>query len=116
MEIVHQFEPTDLQCGQAVLGMICGIAADDVCRELDNSRETTLAEMRSFLSAHGFTVSRDRKSVSESGELPSLALLSLETPICWHWSLYFDGVFYDPQYGILTDWPPSNRRYCWSIG
>ena len=43
------------------------------------------------------------------------ATLSLETPHCWYWSLYFDGIFYDPEYGVLEEFPPSVRRYYWEI-
>ena len=39
IEYIH--EPTDLQCGQAVLAMLTGMTAEAVCAELDNERETT---------------------------------------------------------------------------
>ena len=48
-------------------------------------------------------------------DLPSVALLSLETPRCWHWSLYFDGIFYDPEHGVLEDYPLCNRKFYWEI-
>ena len=47
MNYIH--EPDPLQCGQAVLAMLCGITVDEVVRELSNPRETTLAQMKSFL-------------------------------------------------------------------
>ena len=42
-------EPTDLQCGQAVLAMLTGMTAEAVCTELGNERETTLREMKDDL-------------------------------------------------------------------
>ena len=42
-------------------------------------------------------------------------MLSLETPRCWHWSLYCDGVFYDPEHGIMDDFPEAARKYYWEI-
>ena len=48
-------------------------------------------------------------------DLPDIALLSLETPKCWHWSLYASGKVYDPEYGVLDDFPVSNRKYYWEI-
>ena len=115
MEIKHIFEPTPLQCGQAVLSMVTGKSTDDVVKALDNDRETTLKEMLLFLNQNGFKVENKRLQAQNKADLPEIALLSLETPRCWHWSLYFEGVFYDPEHGVLNDFPESNRRYYWEI-
>ena len=114
-EIVYIHEPTDLQCGQAVLAMLTGIDPAQVCAELENHRETTLREMKDFLRRRGFAVSDRRVQVTSPSELPPLCLLSLETPRCWHWSLFSAGVFYDPEHGVMRDFPDSARRYYWEI-
>ena len=108
-------EPTDLQCGQAVLAMLTGLTAEQVAKELNNDRETTLKEMKSFLRNHGVEVSEKRVQVTLREELPPMCLLSLETPRCWHWSMYCEGTFYDPEHGLLTDFPISERKYYWEI-
>ncbi len=115
MEISYIHEPTDLQCGQAVLAMILGTTAEEVCRQLNNYRETNLREMKDTLRNAGFIVSDTRVLFTSKTELPSLCMLSLETPRCWHWSLYFNGIFYDPEHGVMSDLPASNRRYYWKI-
>lgn len=113
--IKHIYEPDDLQCGQAVLAMLTGIDIVKIAEECGTTRETKLADMKRVLSAHGFEMSAERKAVQKIHELPQIALLSLETPRCWHWSLYFDGVVYDPEHGVLNDFPNSNRKYFWEI-
>ena len=115
MDIKHIFEPTSLQCGQAVLAMVTGRKVDEIVSLLGNERETTLREMLWCLEYFGFSVEMERKEIIAKEELPPFCLLSLETPKCWHWSLYFNGMFYDPEYGILSQFPPSNRRYYWEI-
>ncbi len=77
--------------------------------------ETDLKQMKAVFETLGVSVQTCRISVKEKSELPKSALLSLETPKCWHWSLYIDGTFYDPEYGVLDDFPPSNRRYYWKL-
>jgi len=116
MKIQYIHEPTDLQCGQAVLAMISGLTVEQVAAELENEQETDLREMKTFLRRHGFHISDERIPVRKKEELPPLCLLSLETPRCWHWSLYCDGLFYDPEHGILEDFPESKRRYYWETG
>ena len=113
MEYIH--EPTDLQCGQAVLAMLTGTPVLQVAAELGNDKETTLKEMKSFLRAHGLQVSDERIQVERKSDLPPLCMLSLETPRCWHWSLYCDGVFYDPEHGVMEDFPVCSRKYYWEI-
>lgn len=115
MEIEYIHEPTDLQCGQAVLAMLTGIPVEEVCLILGNERETVLREMKDFLRGHGLSISDRRVQVTEREELPEICLLSLETPRCWHWSLYCEGVFYDPEHGVMDDFPESGRRYYWTI-
>ncbi len=113
IEYIH--EPDDLQCGQAVLAMVTGIPVSEVSEMLDNRRETTLKEMKCFLSQNGYKVSDERIQVKNKNELPRLCILSLETPRCWHWSLYCDGVFYDPEHGVMEDFPVCKRKYYWNI-
>ena len=47
-EIKYVHEPTDLQCGQAVLAMLTGLPVLQVTKELNNDRETTLKEMKDY--------------------------------------------------------------------
>ena len=113
--ISYIHEPDDLQCGQAVLSMITGLKVEEVAEELHNDRETNLTEMKSFLRGRGAWVSDERIAVTKKEDLPALCMLSLETPRCWHWSLYCDGAFYDPEHGVLEDFPESARKYYWEV-
>lgn len=114
-KIQHIFEPDPLQCGQAVLSMLTGKSVDEIIKECETVRETDLKCMKRVLGDNGMHLLGERKAVTDKKDLPEIALLSLETPKCWHWSLYFRGLFYDPEYGLIKDFPPSNRRYFWEI-
>lgn len=108
-------EPTDLQCGQAVIAMLTDKTALDIVNLLKNEKETTLKEMFYALEYYNISYDKQRKEVTKKEQLPKVAILSLETPRCWHWSLYFDGVFYDPEHGVMKDFPESERKYYWEI-
>ncbi len=111
----HMFEPNPLACGQAVLCMLSGVSYEEIVKLVKTEKETTLKDMKSSLDTLGISYCDKRIQVESKEDLPPVALLSLETPKCWHWSLYFKGIFYDPEYGILEDFPPSKRRYYWEI-
>ncbi|EWM55223.1 hypothetical protein [Ruminococcus flavefaciens] len=115
MKIDYIHEPTDLQCGQAVLAMVLGKTPEYICRYLNNHRETDLKEMKRCFREHGVDVSDQRVQAYSKEELPPLCMLSLETPRCWHWSLYCEGTFYDPEHGVLNDFPQSKRKYFWEL-
>ena len=115
MKIRYIHEPNDLQCGQAVLAMALNKTVDEIIEYLGNERETTLKEMKITLREFGVNISDERYLVIDRNELPEMCLLSLETPRCWHWSLFCNGKFYDPEHGIMDDFPESNRRYYWKL-
>ncbi len=115
MEIKYIHEPTELQCGQAVLAMALDKTVDEIIEYLGNERETDLKEMKSTFRKFGIYISDERVQVNDKSQLPGFCLLSLETPRCWHWSLFFDGKFYDPEHGIMNDFPVSGRRYYWEL-
>ncbi|MCQ2450774.1 MAG: hypothetical protein MJ080_02195 [Clostridia bacterium] len=113
--VEHRFEINPLACGQAVICMLSGLEFDEVFKLVKTEKETTLKDMFFALNSLGIDIQKNRQEVTSKNDLPDIALLSLETPKCWHWSLYYFGKFYDPEYGILDDFPPSNRRYFWEI-
>lgn len=113
--IKYIHEPTDLQCGQAVLAMLLDKTVDDIIKFLNNDRETTLKEMKHTLDDSGVKYNPARKEAFCKEELPSACILSLETPRCWHWSFYYHGTFFDPEHGVMDDFPESKRKYYWEI-
>ncbi len=113
IEYIH--EPTDLQCGQAVLAMILGVSVSEIIEICKTDRETKLKDMSETLAHYGVTMSQMRKEAQNKSELPQVCILSLETPRCWHWSLYAYGTFYDPEHGVMPDFPECKRKYYWEI-
>lgn len=114
-KVEHIYEPNPLACGQATLAMLSGVCVQEIFDLVKTEKETTLKDMKAALAALGISYTENRVEVRDKKDLPRVALLSLETPKCWHWSLFFDDKFYDPEYGVLDDFPPSNRRYFWEI-
>ena len=115
MKITYIKEPTDLQCGQAVLAMVLGKSVSEIVEFLGNGRETDLREMKTTLRCFGVGISDERRQAESKEELPRVCLLSLETPRCWHWSLYCEGTFYDPEHGVMDDFPECARKFYWEI-
>ena len=65
MKIKYIHEPTDLQCGQAVLAMVLEKSVDEIIEYLGNDRETTLKEMKNTLRHFGVKISDEKCQVHE---------------------------------------------------
>lgn len=113
--IKHIYEPTELQCGQAVLAMLTGKTTQEIVKITERVNETTLKDMLTTLRNEGIEVDSIRKEAFSKADLPPIAVLSLETPRCWHWSLYYKGTFLDPEHGVLEDFPETKRKYYWEV-
>lgn len=111
----HIYEPNPLACGQAVLAMLSGDSVENVISLVGTDRETKLRDMFLALEHYGIEFLAERREARYKTDLPPICILSLETPKCWHWSLYFKGTFFDPEHGILSDFPESRRRYYFEI-
>ena len=89
IEYIH--EPTDLQCGQAVLAMVLGKTVEEIVIFLQNDRETTLAEMKRTFREHGVHISDERIAVQEKEQLLSKSKLTkrlLKQSHRLHWMLF----------------------------
>lgn len=114
-KIEHKFEINPLACGQAVLCMLSGLGFDEIFDMVKTEKETTLKDMKNALKQLNIGIKNERKEANSISDLPEVSLLSLETPKCWHWSLYFKGKVYDPEFGILDDFPNCKRKYYWEL-
>lgn len=76
IEYIH--EPTDLQCGQAVLAMVLGKTVEEIVIFLQNDRETTLAEMKRTFREHGVHMSDERIAVQKRNSCLPFACSALK--------------------------------------
>ncbi|GGG72491.1 YdeI/OmpD-associated family protein [Paenibacillus radicis (ex Gao et al. 2016)] len=49
------------------------------------------------------------RKVESFDELPLLCLLGVEFPTYGHSVLYYDGIFYDPEFGVLESYTPAGE-------
>ena len=95
--------------------MLSGKSVEEIIEIVGTERETDLKMMYSALDKLGIAYEKNRVQITRREELPEICFLSLETPRCWHWSLYFKGKFFDPEHGVLDDFPEAKRKYYWKI-
>jgi len=110
-------EPNGYLCGQSVIAMLANVSVDEVIEVMQNDKGTPTPLMRYALKYYGLqTVTNARLKYTAQTILPDCCILSLQLPGYGHWSLYFKGKYYDPEFGISDKLPEQAKlRYYWEI-
>jgi len=103
-------EPTGYLCGQSVVAMLAGVSVDEVIEVMRTDQGTGVLVIRDALKYFGFkTATKARVKYAPGESLPGCCILSVKLPGYGHWSLYYKGKYYDPEFGVL-DRLPDNAR------
>ena len=103
-------QPTEYLCGQAVIAMLANVSVEEVVEVMLNDKGTSVAEVSNALKYYGFkTKKKTRTKYTEGTTLPDCCVLSVRLPTYGHWSLYYKGKYYDPEFGVLDDLPKNAK-------
>jgi len=109
-------EPTGYLCGQSVIAMLANVSVDEAIDVIGHDRGTSTAEIDEALTYYGIKHGKTRKKYNVDTILPEICILSLKLPGYGHWSLYYKGTFYDPEFGVSKEIPPKAKLcYYWEI-
>ena len=109
-------EPNGYLCGQSVIAMLAGVSVDEVIAVMQNDKGTPTPLMRRALSWYGLKTKTKPRLRYFGGILPDCCILSIMLPGYGHWSLYYKGKYYDPEFGVLDKLPPQAKlRYYWEV-
>lgn len=116
VDITYIKEPTSYLCGQSVIAMLANVSVDEVIGVMETDKGTSIAAIDEALCYYGIKHGKTRKSVKEDTILPEICILSLQLPGYGHWSLYYKGTYYDPEFGVSDKLPQKAKlTYYWKI-
>ena len=97
--------------------MLAGVSVDEVVSVMQNDKGTSTPELRDALKYYGLkTATKARLKYTAETELPDCCILSIMLPGYGHWSLYYQGKYYDPEFGLLDKLPEQAKlRYYWEV-
>lgn len=106
-------EPTGYLCGQSVIAMLAGVSVDNVIDIMQTDKGTSISMIRDALKWYGLkTTTKTRLKYTPGIPLPDCCILSLRLPGYGHWSLYYKGKYYDPEFGV-SDKLPKQAKLCY---
>jgi hypothetical protein len=82
---------------------------------IGHDKVTSVAEINNALTWYGIKHGKRQRYIKDE-ILPNICILSLKLPGYGHWSLYYEGKIYDPEFGVLKDFPPNVKlNHFWEI-
>lgn len=109
MKLVMQ--PTPETCGQACIAMITGKSIEDVIHDMKTSGPTSIGQLIDILDAYGVKHGEKNTRISKKNPAPhEFSILTVHTNKGYtHWTLLYDGKYYDPEFGLIEGAYPHGK-------
>ena len=101
MRLVMQ--PTDTTCGQACIAMITGKEIEEVIKDMKTDGPTSIGQLIEALDFYGIKHAERNMRISKKNPVPhEYSILTVHAYAGYtHWTLLFDGKYYDPEFGLI---------------
>ncbi len=96
-------QPTDYLCGQTCVAMLAGVTVEEVVSVMKNDKGTGKKDIEKALNYYGISQAKTMTKADNSSVLPKVCILKVLLPQYGHWILYYDGKYYDPEFGVMEE-------------
>lgn len=90
-------------CGQACVAMISDKSIDTVIQDMKTDGPTSIGQLTDILDQYGIPHAEKNVRISKKNPKPyPYSILTVHTNEGYtHWTLWYDGKYYDPEFGII---------------
>ena len=96
-------QPTEYLCGQACVAMLAGVSVEEVISVMKNDKGTGKKDIERALNHYGISQAKTMTKADNASVLPKVCILKVLLPGYSHWILYYDGKYYDPEFGLMEE-------------
>ena len=96
-------QPTEYLCGQACVAMLAGVSVEEVISVMKNDKGTGKRDIARALNHYGISQAKAMTKADNASVLPQVCILKVLLPGYSHWILYYDGKYYDPEFGLMEE-------------
>lgn len=100
-KITYIKQPTEYLCGQACVAMLAGVTVEEVVAVMKNDKGTGKKDIEKALNYYGICQAKNMTKADNSSVLPKVCILKVLLTKYSHWVLYYDGKYYDPEFGLM---------------
>jgi len=105
-KITYVPQPDFYSCNQACLAMIAGIPIEEAVAVMKKYEGPGSSAFYKAFKKYKIEYMSWR-TVNHISELPPLCILLIKFPSYNHTVVYYDGVYYDPEFGVLESYKPE---------
>jgi hypothetical protein len=106
-KITYIKEPTGYLCGQSCVAMLAEVSVDEVIGIIGTDKGTNKQDLKKALDYYGISYAPKSTKYDSTVPLPNLCVIRMKLPGYGHWGIYYNGVYYDPEFGVLSECPPN---------
>lgn len=108
MELIMQ--PNPCACGQACIAMITGKPIEEIITVMKTDGPTSIGQLMEALDYYGIRHAEKNLRISKKNPKPTnYCILTVHMPKYTHWVIYYDGKYYDPEFGLLDNCHPDGK-------
>ena len=109
-------EPTGYLCGQSCVAMLAGVSVDEVIKVIGTDKGTNKQDLKKVLDYYGICYAPKSMRYDPKIPLPDLCIIRMALPGYGHWGIYYKGIYYDPEFGVLKECPSQAKIFqVWEI-
>ncbi|WMJ90138.1 GNAT family N-acetyltransferase [Anaerocolumna sp. MB42-C2] len=109
-------EPTGYLCGQSCVAMLAGVSVCEVIKVIGTDKGTNKQDLKKCLDYYGIRYAPKSMRYDPKVPLPDLCVIRMVLPGYGHWGIYYKGIYYDPEFGILKECPSQAKIFqVWEI-
>ncbi|MBQ7781449.1 MAG: hypothetical protein IJ405_05420 [Lachnospiraceae bacterium] len=101
MELIRQNSFTT--CGQACIAMIANKSIETVIADMKTDGPTSIGQLMDILDKYGIGHAERNTRISKKNPVPyPFSILTVHMDAGYsHWTLLYDGKYYDPEFGLI---------------
>ncbi len=96
-------QPTEYLCGQACVAMLADVTVEEVVSVMKNDKGTGKKDIEKALNYYGIGQAKTMTKADNFSVLPKVCILKVLLPKYSHWVLYYNGKYYDPEFGLMEE-------------
>ena len=114
-------DPTGYLCGQSCVAMLADVSVDAVIAIIGTDKGTNKQDLKKALNYYGIRYSPKSTAYDANIPLPNLCIIRMMVTKSngskyGHWGIYYNGIYYDPEFGELKECPSEARIFqVWEI-
>ncbi len=89
--------------------MLAGVTVEEVVSVMNNDKGTGKKDIERALNYYGINQAKTMTKADNTTVLPKACILKVLLPQYGHWILYYDGKYYDPEFGLTEELYPKAR-------